>query len=65
VAEVDRVLVLIRDQPTLFPLADADVRVTPIRRFPYAVYFRIKPARIVVVAVFHTSRDPKVLKMRI
>jgi toxin ParE1/3/4 len=65
VGEVERVLKMIRDQPTLFPLAEADVRVTPIRRFPYAVYYRVKPTRIVILAVFHTSRDPTVWKPRI
>lgn len=65
VAEVERVLQVIRDQSTLFPLAEADVRVTPIRRFPDAVYYRVKPTRIVVIAVFHTSRDPKAWKSRI
>jgi toxin ParE1/3/4 len=65
VAEVERVLMLIGDQPGRFPVADADVRVTLIRRFPYAVYYRIKPTRIVVIAVFHTSRDPKAWKSRI
>lgn len=65
VAEVERVLELVCDQPTLFPIADGDVRVTPIRRFPYALYYRVKPTQIVVIAVFHTSRDPKAWKSRI
>ena len=27
-------------------------------RYPYCVYYRVVPGRVVVTAVFHTSRDP-------
>ena len=64
IAEIDRVLEAIANQPTLFRIAKVDVRVALVSRFPYAVYYRVKPTRIVVIAVFHTSRDPKVWKSR-
>jgi len=30
-----------------------------LRRFPYAVFYRVTDERITVVAVYHTSRDPR------
>jgi plasmid stabilization system protein ParE len=40
------------------------VRCALVRRFPYAVYYRVEPERIVVIAVFHTKRDPGVWQSR-
>ena len=34
------------------------VREAPVPRHPYGVYYRVQPDRIVVIAVFHHSRDP-------
>jgi len=30
-----------------------------VARFPYAVFYRVEPNRIVVLTVLHTARDPK------
>ncbi len=35
-----------------------EVRCSLVKRFPYAVYFEVLPAEIVVLAVAHTSRRP-------
>ena len=32
--------------------------------FPYCVYYREEPGRVLVLAVFHTSRDPTVWQSR-
>jgi len=37
-------------------------RRTLLRRFPYCVYFHIAPDLITVYGVFHSSRDPHVIK---
>jgi len=36
-----------------------------VQEFPYCVYFREEPKQIVVLAVFHASRDPAVWQSRI
>jgi toxin ParE1/3/4 len=64
VTEVRRVLDTIADHPKRYPIADGDVREAPVSHFPYCVFYRVKPDRIVVIAVFHTSRDPSVWKGR-
>ncbi|MCC5609308.1 type II toxin-antitoxin system RelE/ParE family toxin [Nostoc sp. CHAB 5834] len=37
----------------------ADIRRAVVRRFPYAVYYRIVSSRVIVTAIFHGCRDPK------
>ncbi len=64
VAEVQQVLDTIAVHPDRYPIAAGDVRETPVSRFPYCVYYRVKPDRVVVIAVFHTSRDPSVWQGR-
>jgi plasmid stabilization system protein ParE len=44
--------------PELYPLAEGDVREAPVSRFPYCVYYRVRAARVVVLAIYHQSRDP-------
>lgn len=55
---VERALDDIAADPAGHGFADADIRAAPLTRFPYAVYYRVLPNRIRVLAVYHTSRDP-------
>ena len=64
VAEVQAVLDVIAGQPKRYPVVSGDVREAPVSRFPFCVYDRAKPDRVVVIAVFHTSRDPAVWQSR-
>ncbi len=64
VAEVQQVLDTISDQPNRFAVATGDVREAPVRRFPYYVYYRVKSCWVVIIAVFHSSRDPAVWQGR-
>ena len=57
-AEVQAVLGVIAGQPDRYPVAARDIREAPVSRFPYCVYYRVRAGRIVVVSVFHQSRDP-------
>ena len=56
--EVERVLAEIIANPARYGFADADIREGLLRRFPYAVYYRVLTDRIRVLAVYHTSRNP-------
>jgi plasmid stabilization system protein ParE len=62
--EVQAVLDTIVGQPDRYPVVLGDVREAPVNRFPYCVYYRIRPGRIVVISVFHTSRDPTIWQSR-
>src|SRR5262249_21310117 len=58
--EVDRRLAEIAKQPEKYPIAHKDVREAPVSEFPYSIFYCAKPERIVVLSVFHNSRDPAV-----
>jgi plasmid stabilization system protein ParE len=42
-----------------------DIRRAVVHRFPYSVFYRIEESQIVVLAVFHTKRDPQIWKVRV
>ena len=55
----------IADNPERFPKVRGEVRRTVIlRRFPFVIHFLIEAKRIVILSVFHTSREPEQLKYR-
>jgi len=62
---VNETLRLITAHPGAFSYVYKNVRSAVVRQFPYAVYYLTANKRIVVVAVFHASRDPDVWKTRI
>jgi toxin ParE1/3/4 len=64
VAEVDRAIESIAQNPSRFPVIHRDLRCIRVRRFPYSVFFRVEPARVVVLAVFHVRRNPLIWQGR-
>lgn len=64
VQELQRVLDVIGGQPDRYPVVLGDTREAPLGRFPYCVYYRDRPGRVVVTAVFHTARDPVIWQGR-
>lgn len=63
-AEIDRCVSLASIQPLQFAVVREDIRRVVANRFPYSVYFRAEQNRIVVLAVFHGSRDPAIWQAR-
>lgn len=61
---VDAALTLVARQPLSFRRVRGPVRRALLKRFPYTIHFLDEPDRIVVLAVFHASRDPQELKRR-
>ena len=61
---VDEILNRICHIPESFSIVYRDVRRAVVRRFPDVVYYRIVSSRVVVTAVFHGRRDPKVWQAR-
>ncbi|MDQ6966753.1 MAG: type II toxin-antitoxin system RelE/ParE family toxin [Mariprofundaceae bacterium] len=60
VAEIERCLSLASENPFQFVTVRENIRRVVAKRFPYSVYFRVEKHRIVVLAVFHGSRDPAI-----
>ncbi len=64
VARVQVVLDRIAASPEQVRIVFKDIRRINVRRFPYAVYYRIDPAEIVILAVIHVRRSPETWKSR-
>ncbi|MBI5216080.1 MAG: type II toxin-antitoxin system RelE/ParE family toxin [Ignavibacteriae bacterium] len=54
----------IRRYPKLYPEIYRTARRALLRKFPYALYYVIQEETIIVIAILHTSRHPKLLRKR-
>lgn len=63
-AEVERVLQTVVSNPDTFPEVLEGIRKAVIKRFPYCLYFRIRGEVVVVLAVFHSARNPAAWRTR-
>ena len=55
----------IQRQPALYPTVYKQVRRELMRRFPYGVFYIYENGTVIVFAVFHVKRNPKVWQKRI
>ena len=62
---VQKVYDRISSAPEMYRIVRQDVRKAGVSQFPYSVYYRVEVTRIVVLAVFHGKRDPRVWQARI
>lgn len=62
--EIEQSLASAASTPLQYPIVFGDVRRTVARRFPYAVYFRIRADLLIVLAVFHGRRNPVIWQRR-
>ncbi len=64
-AVIEQAFERIADNPERFPKVRGEVRrAVIIRRFPFVIHFLVEKGRIVILSVFHTSREPVQLKYR-
>jgi len=64
-ATVEQLFQHIADNPEHFRKVHGEVRpAVVLRRFPFVIHFLVEPERIVILSVFHASRDPAQLKLR-
>ena len=63
-AELDNAVHRLTDNPLQFPLIFADIRRALLRRFPYALFFRIVDDTVFVMACFHSACDPRIWQHR-
>ena len=57
-AELERAVAAVARLPTAWPPFEAGTRRFLLRRFPYAVIYRVREQGIQVVAVMHQRRRP-------
>jgi plasmid stabilization system protein ParE len=63
-AEIDRCISLATANPLQFAIHRRDIRSINTKRFPYRIFFRAEQQRIVILAIFHTKRNPADLLAR-
>lgn len=57
--EIGKVEQLISADPELFAAVRGEVRRAILHRFPYAVFYVVRPEFVSVVAVLHHARHPR------
>ncbi len=62
--EVDRTVATILEAPDRWPVVEADIRRCMIARFPYAIYYRVLPDEVRILAFTHHSRHPDYWRRR-
>lgn len=62
---LEAALTRVQRSPLTFRKATDEFRCLSLRRFPYEVYYALRPDTIVVASVFHTSRDPQTVLARL
>ena len=62
---VQQTLDTIAANPKRYPEVYGEAREAAVAGFPFCVYYRVRPNRVVVLSVFHTSRDPSVWQGRV
>ena len=65
VIELDSILRRAILRPLQFPQIKNDIRRALLRRFPYAVYFRVGEETMDLIAVLHQHRDPRIWERRV
>lgn len=55
---VTRAIERIRSSPEAYPHVYRSVRRIIVRRFPFALFYEILDDEILILAIFHSKRDP-------
>ena len=59
---LEAILFTINKNPLLFQVRYKHIHMAIVPRFPYGVFYFIDGERIIVAAIFHLSRDPRLWK---
>jgi toxin ParE1/3/4 len=58
-ASVNEAIDRLRATPNMHQIVVDDIRRKLLRTFPYFLYYQVEERRVVVIGLFHTSRDPQ------
>lgn len=62
---IDEGLSRIARNPQSYPIVYGTLRRAVARRFPFAIFYEVSTDEVLVVAVFHSRRDPDIWKARV
>lgn len=65
IEEIENALHRIQQNPQHFAFVKKKIRMSIVKRFPYGIYFYVSEDVVNVFAVFHFSRNPKVIRKRL
>ncbi|MDP4528472.1 type II toxin-antitoxin system RelE/ParE family toxin [Alkalimonas delamerensis] len=64
-AAIEAATALIAEQPLAMQELDFSVRRWPLETFPHGVLYRVEEKYVLVLAVFHPSREPEKWHLRV
>ncbi|MBT5707407.1 type II toxin-antitoxin system RelE/ParE family toxin [Verrucomicrobia bacterium] len=64
IESVEALVQQITRNPEIFPQVSGRTRRAILRRSPYTIHFIVETDQVVILAVFHASRDPSHLQDR-
>jgi toxin ParE1/3/4 len=62
--EVRRALAAASEYPDRATIVQSDIRRIKTRRFPYYIFYRKRGGLLLVIAIFHSRRNPAVWRRR-
>jgi toxin ParE1/3/4 len=65
ISRVREVIDRISATPQMHGQVYQDIRKAIVRQFPYLVLYRIEGPEVIVVAIFHSARDPNIWQARV
>lgn len=65
IESIDSSIKLIQQLPESFPKVYKNIRRILLKRFPFGIFYLIDKKKIIILAVFHVSRDPRSWKTRV
>ena len=65
IARVQDVLDGISAMPRMHPVIYQDIRRAVVKKFPFTVLYQVEVDYLLIVAVFHSKRDPSIWKSRV
>ena len=62
---VDEILRRLEHNPEMCPVVHGEIRRAVVRRFPYAIYYVVDAGRVEILAIIHSSRNPRSWQSRL
>ncbi|HET6424663.1 MAG TPA: type II toxin-antitoxin system RelE/ParE family toxin [Planctomycetaceae bacterium] len=62
---IDAAILTIEDAPTRWAIVESNVRRYILPRFPFAIYYRVLPDALRILAIKHHSRHPDYWRYRL
>lgn len=64
ISAIDNCIDSIIDNPEAYPIVHKKIRRALIGKFPFGIFYLFEQEKIIILAVFHLNRNPRVWKKR-